>query len=309
VSAFLQLIQQSLQIHYEGITVVKNKFVIALSTAVLFGPLAWAQSDAVDYGGISSEPSGTALTGKAIWFDLVTEDVDEAIEFYRAVFGWSFDELQDDVYALATNQGQPVAAIAAFEDGDQNRGEAVWLVSISVEDLQLAAETAVREGGEVLEGPETLPGRGRYVLIRDPQGALVMLLNADDGDPADIDTQTNSWLWTELWTSDREAATSFYKSLVGSGSATLSDTGGKPIDVLAHGGQARVTILETPLPDVDPNWLPYLLVDDVNAAEKIKAAGGKLLVAPQRDSRNFDIAIFADPTGGVIAIQEQEQDQ
>lgn len=76
---------------------VKNKFVIALSTAVLFGPLAWAQSDAVDYGGISSEPSGTALTGKAIWFDLVTEDVDEAIEFYRAVFGWSFDELQDDV--------------------------------------------------------------------------------------------------------------------------------------------------------------------------------------------------------------------
>ena len=279
---------------------------IGLAVAVFCTP-AWAQNNEIDYGGISNEASDVALTGKAVWFDLVTEDVDAATEFYSTVFGWSFTELQDNVYAVASNDGQPVAAVAAFEDGDQNRGEAVWLVSISVEDIAAAARLAVVGGGTVLEGPEVLPGRGEYVLVQDPQGALVMLLNAEDGDPADTGVARNGWLWTELWTSDREAATTFYKSLVGYSSTTVADDGGQPIDVLGRDGKARVTILDTPLTEVDPNWLPYLLVDDVEmAAKKIAAAGGKVIIPPQRDSRNFDIAVVADPTGGVFAIQELE---
>ena len=287
----------------------KSRSITALLMTAIVGTSVWAQDSAIDYGGISNEPSGTSLPGKAVWFDLVTEDVNEASEFYRNVFGWSVEVQQDGVYAIASNHGQPVAAIAAFEDGDQNRGEAVWLVSLSVDDVQLASETAVREGGEVLEGPETLPGRGRYVLVRDPQGAVVMLLNADDGDPADVDPADNGWLLAELWTSDREAATGFYNSVIGYRATTVHDTGGQPIDVLGRDGKARVTVMKSPLDDIDPNWLPYLLVEDVKAtAASVSAAGGNIIVPPQRDSRNFDIAIVADPTGGVFAIQELEDE-
>ena len=153
---------------------------------------------AVDYRRITNQQTNVALQGKAVWFDVVTEDVDAAIDFYRDAFGWSFEVRQNDVYAVATNNGQPVAAIAAFEEGDPNKGDAVWLTSISIGDVDAVTQSDVREGGEVVDGPETLAGRGRYIVVRDPQGALVMLLNAQGGDPADGDIPDNSWLWSEL---------------------------------------------------------------------------------------------------------------
>jgi predicted enzyme related to lactoylglutathione lyase len=56
---------------------------------------------------------------------------------------------------------------------------------------------------------------------------------------------------------------------------------------------------------VKPNWLPYILVNDPPAlAAKVAGLGGRVLLEPSAERRNHTLAIVADPTGGVVALQK-----
>ena len=60
-----------------------------------------------------------------------------------------------------------------------------------------------------------------------------------------------------------------------------------------------------PWDNVKPNWVPYIAVEDVMAiTEKAKQLGGKLLIEPDKNVREGLVAIIADPSGAVFAIQQ-----
>jgi len=255
---------------------------------------------------VTNEATNKFHPGKVVWVDLVTNDVSKAASFYRQVFGWEITSSPEGGFAEARYQGQPVAAIAAYEDGAPDN-EARWLISISVPDVDITSATVPEHGGKVLEGPADLPNRGRYVLVNDSSGAMLMFLQASGGDPLDVEPTPNSWLWAELWTDDPDSAANFYKAVVGYKSKTVSDTNGHDVMILGRQGIARASVVKTPWEDVEPNWLPYLLVNDIGKTLKsVEKHGGSVVLYAANDSDNADVAIVADPTGGVFALQQKE---
>jgi hypothetical protein len=285
-----------------------GKFFLMKSLLILgaAGFLTAVQAETIpDYGSITTEASAIERPGKIVWMDLVTSDVRAAAKFYRDIFNWQFKFSGNDSYAYATLNGKPVASIAAYDE-DVESGEGLWIASISVEDVDAAARRVKNQGGSIIEAPEDLPGRGRYTVIKDPTGAVVMLLRASGGDPQSGGS-VNGWLWAELWTDDVDAALRFYEKVAGYRSVTVKDGSGGVYQVMGRDQTPHASVIKTPLPDVEPIWLPYLRVENVDAtAKEILKAGGSVIVPPQKDGLNDDVAIVADPTGGVFALQQKE---
>jgi predicted enzyme related to lactoylglutathione lyase len=238
--------------------------------------------------------------------DLVTNDVQKAAGFYRDVFGWDVEISRDGTFAQASYRGSPVSSLASYEEGEAPDGEARWLISISVPDVDEAAAAVKENGGQILEGPADLPDRGRYVLVEDSRGALLMLLRASGGDPHDEAAVDNAWLWAELWTDDPAKAVGFYQSVVGYKSVAFKDSTGDEVLVMGRDQNARATVVKIPWKEVEPNWLPYLRVADIVASAKaVLAHGGEVVIAPMIDDDGSMVALVADSTGGVFAIQQR----
>jgi predicted enzyme related to lactoylglutathione lyase len=256
---------------------------------------------------ITDPASNQVRPGKVSWIDLVTEDIRTAGAFYQSVFGWNVAYSRDGTFADVSHDGVPIATISHYEEKAPDDG-AVWLISISVRDVNAAANLVIATGGEVIAGPEDLDDRGRYALVRDPQGAMFMLLQARGGDPEDIEARMNDWLWAELWTDDPKAATEFYEAVVGYRSVAIKDTSGDEIQVMGRDGKPRATVVGIPWEGVEPNWLPYIQVEDiVSTASAVIRYGGEVLIAPMEDADGSRVAVAAGPTGGVFALQQRAE--
>jgi len=280
---------------------------LRVSTVLLAACLGWVSAQAgplTDYGPITTDNDATQRPGAPVWMDLLTDDVASAVSFYREVFGWKIETSPDGEYAYATLAGQPVASIVAY-DAELGEAEGLWIPSISVADADQAMQRVKQAGGAILEPPEDLPGRGRYLLVEDPAGAVFMLLRAATGDP-ERQEQVNGWYWNELWTDDTAAASEFYRQVVGYRTISIKDADGNAYEVMGRDQRPYASLVKSPLPDVEPNWLAYVLVEDVDAtARAALQAGGAVLLPPQKDGFNDDMAIIADPTGGVLALQQK----
>lgn len=281
-----------------------NRLTLSLACVLSWGAASLEAAPPDDYGAIAGPAETVQRPGAVVWMDLLTDDVAAAARFYSDVFGWDVEISPDGTYAYATLGGLPVAAIAAFEN-DLGEVDGLWLPSIAVGDVAEASVDVAANGGSVLEPPEDLAGRGRYVLVADPTGAVLMLLRASGGDPEPAEA-VNRWLWSELWTNDVPAATAFYEAVLGYRTVAVRDSDGSTYQVMGRDQRPYASVVESPLPDVEPAWLAYLLVDDVDAtARRVLDSGGAVLVPPQKDGFNEDIAIVADPTGGVFALQQR----
>jgi predicted enzyme related to lactoylglutathione lyase len=120
--------------------------------------------------GVYDEP------GAVVWFELGTHDPDAAEAFYTALFGWS---------ARKQDMGMPYTT---FLKGEQMVGgmygmppemagmPANWSPYFWVEDPDGDAERARELGATVLTGPTDIPTVGRFVALRDPQGAMFSII-------------------------------------------------------------------------------------------------------------------------------------
>ena len=280
-----------------------RKTLVVLAASIVIANAATAENNSLTVSPITATPTNEIHNGKLVWVDLVTTDPGKAAAFYATVFGWQAKQFADDGYIELLHDGQPVCAVVRFEDGEAQVGDARWLVSISVEDVDAATKRAANNGGTVLESATDLPGRGRYSVISDSQGAVLMLLRATGGDPVDAKPTLNEWAWAELWTNDREGAIAFYSALAGYDAIRIPDADGDERVVLGTEGKARATIVSLPWDDVEPNWLPYIPVADAaETLQRITTAGGAVLL----QSADVHEAIVMDPTGGVFAIQQKD---
>jgi predicted enzyme related to lactoylglutathione lyase len=118
---------------------------------------------------------------------------------------------------------------------------------------------------------------------------------------------TGSFCWTELGTTDQDAAKKFYGSLLG-WTATDSPMGpGEVYTMFALGGRSAGACY-TLRPDmtahgVPPHWMPYVSVVSADeTAAKARSAGGTI-VCPSFDVMQLGrMAVFQDPTGAHLAV-------
>jgi predicted enzyme related to lactoylglutathione lyase len=77
--------------------------------------------------------------------------------------------------------------------------------------------------------------------------------------------------------------------------------------VLASKGYARATVRMLPEKhsQVQPTWLPFVRVSNVNESVALaKQLGGKVLLEPKPENLESRVAVVADPTGAAIGLLE-----
>ena len=244
-------------------------------------------------------------SGRFVWHDLMSKDVNAAKRFYGALFGWRFEDTKrgDRAYVLARLGSEPVAGIVDVSSLP-NAG-AQWLSFMAIADVDKTVAQVQSDGGQILVEPRELPSIARAAVIADPQGAPLGLaqLRRNVADPTL--PRANHFFWQEYLAKDAVKGLEFYKRVAGYDSR-ISDTQlGIDYHVLTK-TRARAGLFQLPeTTEVLSNWLPYVLVDDPAAlAARVAGLGGRILVPAAPDRRRGSLVVIADPEGAPIALQK-----
>ena len=157
--------------------------------------------------------------GTFCWPELATIDPDSAKDLYGALFGWTFEDqpaAPGMTYTIARLAGKDVAALYALDAAQRARGVPPhWNSYVAVASADESATRAKVLGGTVVTAPFDVGEKGLMAIVRDPQGATLCLWESRAHAGAQIVGEIGSLCWTELATTDTNAAGHFYASLFG----------------------------------------------------------------------------------------------
>lgn len=124
----------------------------------------------------ANPPLTACTTGYAGWHELWAADWPTAFDFYAGLFGWTKDQAIDageiGTYQLFARGDEPTGAMMTKPD---QVPAPFWLYYLNVDSIEAAKPRVEEAGGQILWGPQEVPG-GRWVLqAMDPQGAMFAL--------------------------------------------------------------------------------------------------------------------------------------
>jgi predicted enzyme related to lactoylglutathione lyase len=140
-------------------------------TGAFFG--VWQAGEVIG-ATIVNEPGGIA------WNECRTRDPQRAMEFYAAVFGFTYKAMEggDPYWTIdGAGPGDTVGGITQLDESTPEQVPAHWLTYFSVVDADATANTAAGAGGTVHVPPFDTPF-GRMAVIGDPQGAMFSVAGA-----------------------------------------------------------------------------------------------------------------------------------
>lgn len=122
--------------------------------------------------------------GHIAWLDLTVADAPKTRDFYRAVVGWSVEEvaMEDSGesyadYSMIGGDGAPAAGVCHARGANLGL-PASWLIYLPVGDLGESLERVRAEGGRVLKVAKAADGSPFYAVIEDPVGVTLALVPA-----------------------------------------------------------------------------------------------------------------------------------
>jgi len=122
--------------------------------------------------------SGAPKVGTIGWVDLTVPDAVLLKEFYAGVVGWATDPVDmggyEDFCMVPPEGGAPAAGVCHARGGNEGLPP-VWLVYLTVADLDASAAKVEALGGAIVVPPKSMGGYGRYCVIKDPAGAVAAL--------------------------------------------------------------------------------------------------------------------------------------
>ncbi len=111
--------------------------------------------------------------GAFSWNELMTSDPEAAAAFYGDLFGWTFETMDMGMpYRVIKAGGTSVGGLMGKPPGGESMPP-VWGSYVTVVDADATAQRCAELGGQVLHGPVDIPTVGRFVVLQDPQGAVV----------------------------------------------------------------------------------------------------------------------------------------
>ncbi len=277
-----------------------------LTVVLLAGITACASTTTSLMSGMSL--SDEPLTGKFVWHDLVTTDLEADKRFYSGLFGWTYEQRRGpngNPYTLAKSGDRFVAGMVVEPQPKDGSVISRWLGYLSVPDVSLAVRQNATAGGSAVVERLDISDYVSVAAIIDPQGAVLGLAQSNIGDPDDSQAgKPGRVVWNELLANDSAAAAQFYKALAGYKVDVQQRDGGEYTLLIADGVK-RAAILDNPMDGVEPLWLTYFGVQDVKAATaKVGGLGGRVLLAPAADIRDGMQALVVDPSGALLALQQ-----
>lgn len=246
------------------------------------------------------------LTGKFVWFEHVSADMQKARAFYQPLFGWHVETMPrgERRYPMILNGEAGIGSLRQASPGEPPH----WASYLSVPDVDASFRAAVAAGATPLHEPADVAPSGRGGALRDPTGAAFWLWTSRNGDAPDpTDLPTGDFCWNELWTPNPEKALAFYEAVFGYDRQTLSAgaaTGADYHQLKSPDGKARAGVLRLPGPQVPPMWLPYVAVADCDATvQQARQLGARDVPMPPTDIPQVGrIAVLIDPLGAGLAV-------
>ncbi len=119
--------------------------------------------------------AGDAGDGHATWVELVTPDPEGALAFYSALFGWSkqgsmpMGAMGDYTFFGSSESDRPGAIMSSEATGIQPQ----WKTYFQVPDIDAAVAKVKAGGGNLLQGPDEIPGGSFSINISDGESHQV----------------------------------------------------------------------------------------------------------------------------------------
>jgi len=247
-------------------------------------------------------------TGKLVWHEMMTTDLAASEKFYSELFGWRIEGVE---------MGPGIGTYRMIHMGSKQLGGFVplekeanlpshWIAYVTVDDVDAACGRAESLGGTVSVPGTDIPNVGRFAVIRDPAGAVISPYRSahpdqagEQGPPAAAE-----FCWEELLTSDPAQARTFYGELFGWRVKEVP-MGEMGVYTLFHAGEKEVAgaMKMPPEASAPPHWLPYVAVEDVDAAaQRAGELGARVYVEPKDIPEVGRFAVLADPTGAPFAL-------
>ena len=122
-----------------------------------------------------------------VHFELPAQDKKRITNFYSTIFGWETNQLGPDmndyVVVMTTEVDEktsrpktPGAINGGFYLRDPKRSDQHPTVVIAVDDIQATMKQITEKGGQILSGPDEIPGVGSYVAFQDTEGNRIAVL-------------------------------------------------------------------------------------------------------------------------------------
>jgi uncharacterized protein len=244
--------------------------------------------------------------GTPSWVDLGSPDLDAAVEFYGALFGWDVHEAGDPEqtggYRMAYLSDKPVAGMMPLMQEGQ---PPAWTTYVSVEDADATAAAVREAGGSVIAEPMDVMDVGRMAVFADPAGAVFSIWQPRAHPGAGLVNEPGAFTWNELNTRDPDAAKAFYSAVFGWEIAEheMGEMGTYVEWKQGEDPMGGMMDMRGRVPDeVPPHWLTYFAVEDTDATvEKVKELGGGVAFGPI-DIPAGRFAVVHDPHGAMFAV-------
>jgi len=277
-----------------------NTKVLILVFLVMFGFQNCSTEKKLPY--ISQTENSTFRYGEIVWYDLITPNLSNSIEFYKNTFNWDIKThiIQGEKYAVIYQDNLPIGGMIEIKSADSS----IWISARSTKDINAYTDKITENGGKIIIPKVRLPGRGYFSIIEGNLGEKIALISALKGDPKDAKVIANkSWLWTELWSDDPTKSANFYSKTF---NITTNETSESNLPYWEFKYQDKVLagMIKNPLTNYSSVWVPYIKIENVNSiTENAKNQNGTILLNPNQENPEKLIAIIKDPQGAIIGIQ------
>jgi predicted enzyme related to lactoylglutathione lyase len=266
------------------------------------------------------------IPGVPCWIDTSQPDPEAAVDFYRGLFDWEFEDVMPPdspgKYFIARIRGGDVAAVGSVPEAAPPM--AMWNTYVWVESADETAAKVKDAGGAVVMDPFDVMDAGRMAVCADPEGAVFCVWQAKEHKGARVVNEHGSLNFNGLNTRDPQSAKPFYGSVFGW--ETLGLNGGFEMWTLPGYGDylerdnpdLRKQMAEAGAPagfvdvvaainpigddqaDTPAHWNVTFAVDDADAiAAKATELGGTV-VAPPFDAPWVRTTVLADPQGATF---------
>jgi uncharacterized protein len=267
--------------------------------------------------GISSSLCGAGtprteskMTGRFVWYELMTTDTKAAIAFYSEVIGWKtelFPESQGpEAYTMWVGSQGPLGGVMTLPEEARKMGAPPhWMAHVEVGDVDATIAKVTAGGGKLHVPPMNIPTVGRFSVLADPQGATLSVFAPEQAMEPHDTSKPGEIGWNELLTSDAPAALAFYGELFGWKKLEEMDMGpaGKYL-IYGQGDKAYGGMMtKTPDMPMPPAWIYYFNVDDLDAAlTRATSKGANKLMGPMDVPGGGRVAQLTDPQSAVFAL-------
>ncbi|NHD15783.1 MULTISPECIES: VOC family protein [unclassified Actinopolyspora] len=252
------------------------------------------------------------VVGSPCWIDIAAADVSAAVEFYRSVFDWEYEQLDDQgEYGYFRLGGRKVAGIGSLTEED---ARSAWMIYFRTDDVDETSQTVRQLGGTVRREPFE-DDQARMAQFSDPLGAQFAVWQPKGFQGVEKTDEPGALNWIELYTTHVAAAKEFYVNLFGwqmedmplpSGSSTYSlitPSGGSQERMI--GGMMQLAPEHLTLTSGLPYWHPVFAVQDCDATmSRVVSSGGSVQMGPENAAGVGRMAVCLDLTRSDFVVLE-----